>query len=51
VITYWDVAALYPILREAGGTMSDWSGGATHAQTEAMSTNKQLLSEVLGLLA
>jgi len=46
----WDCAALYPILREAGGTFTDWKGVPTVHGGEAISTNGKIFNEVLGLL-
>lgn len=47
IMNLWDTAALMPILEEAGGTFTDWSGVATHTAPEAVSTNGALLAEVL----
>ena len=44
----WDCAALLPILQEAGGTFTDWSGRATIHGANAFSTNGPLFDEVLG---
>jgi histidinol-phosphatase len=46
----WDCAALVPILREAGGTFTDWQGRTTIHAGEALSTNGVLLDQVLALL-
>ena len=43
----WDCAALLPILEEAGGTFTDWSGASTIHGPDAISTNGKLLGEVL----
>lgn len=47
----WDSAALAPILREAGGTFTDWQGRPTIHAGEALSTNGVLADEVLALIA
>jgi histidinol-phosphatase len=47
----WDCAALMPIVREAGGTFTDWSGAPTISGGDGLSTNGVLLEVVLGLLA
>jgi histidinol phosphatase-like enzyme (inositol monophosphatase family) len=47
IMNIWDNAALLPILVEAGGTFTDWSGTATHTAPEAVSTNGRLLDRVL----
>ncbi len=51
IMNVWDNAALLPILREAGGTFTDWSGRATHTAPEALSTNGALLDRVLSEIA
>lgn len=47
IMAVWDCAALQPILEEAGGTFTDWSGNATIAGGEAISTNGALFDEVM----
>lgn len=47
VVGIWDVAAVLPIVTEAGGTLTDWSGRATHTAQEAIGTNGRLLAAVL----
>jgi histidinol-phosphatase len=46
----WDCAALMPILREAGGTFTDWSGTPTIYGRDGLSTNAALLEAVLKVL-
>ena len=50
VVNPWDCGPFPPILREAGGSFSDWSGDETIYGGEAISTTKTLLPEVLRLL-
>ena len=50
VMKPWDCAALYPILREAGGTFTDWNGTATISGGNGLSTNGHLLEAVQKLL-
>jgi histidinol-phosphatase len=50
VMALWDVAALYPVVTEAGGTLTDWNGVATHTAAEAIATNGRLLEATLGAL-
>jgi histidinol-phosphatase len=45
----WDAAALQPILEEAGGTFSDWSGNPTIFSGEGLATNGRVLEEVLAI--
>ena len=47
VMNLWDVAALQPILEEAGGTLTNWQGERTIYSPEAMATNGLVLGEVL----
>jgi fructose-1,6-bisphosphatase/inositol monophosphatase family enzyme len=46
----WDCAALLPILREAGGTFTDWTGEPTIEGGNAFSTNGALFQPVLEIL-
>jgi histidinol phosphatase-like enzyme (inositol monophosphatase family) len=46
----WDCAALQPILEEAGGTFTDWSGTPTIDAGESVATNGRVLDEVLAIL-
>ena len=50
VLSPWDAAALQPIIEEAGGTFTDWDGGATAFGGSAIATNRRLAFEVRGLL-
>lgn len=47
IMNLWDNAALLPIVVEAGGTFTDWSGRPTHTAPEALATNGHLLPAVL----
>jgi histidinol-phosphatase len=47
----WDVAALLPIVEEAGGRFTDWDGNRTIHRTDVLITNGRLHDEVLGILA
>ncbi len=47
IMNLWDTAALMPILLEAGGTFTDWTGRPTHTAPEALATNGALLSKVI----
>lgn len=46
----WDCAALMPIVREAGGTFTDWNGTPTISGGNGLSTNGLLLETVLKVL-
>jgi fructose-1,6-bisphosphatase/inositol monophosphatase family enzyme len=47
----WDCAALLPILEEAGGRFSDWTGRVVIDGGDAVSTNGMLHDDVLSRLA
>lgn len=47
----WDVAALAPIITEAGGTFTDWQGQPTDGSQGAISTNTHLWPHLQPLLA
>ena len=46
----WDVAALMPIIEEAGGQLTDWSGRRTIRGGEAVATNGLLHESVVAVL-
>jgi fructose-1,6-bisphosphatase/inositol monophosphatase family enzyme len=50
VMALWDIAALYPVVTEAGGTLTDWNGVSTHLAPEALATNGRLLEPTLRAL-
>ena len=50
VMNVWDCAALLPIVEEAGGRFSDWSGRRTIHGGDAVATNGVLHDEVVALL-
>jgi histidinol-phosphatase len=47
----WDIAALKPIVEEAGGRLTTWTGGADITQPDVMVSNGKLHDEILGILA
>jgi len=47
VMNPWDCAALLPIVREAGGTFTDWGGRVTIDGGHAISTNRLLFEQVM----
>lgn len=46
----WDVAAILPIIVEAGGTFTDWKGSASTRGGDGLGTNGKLHEAVLALL-
>jgi histidinol-phosphatase len=47
----WDVAALKPIVEEAGGRMTDWDGGWDVNRPDVICSNGRRHEEVLSILA
>jgi len=50
ILSPWDAAALRPIVEEAGGVYTDWTGNPTHLGESGVSTNAALSAEVRRLL-
>jgi fructose-1,6-bisphosphatase/inositol monophosphatase family enzyme len=50
VISGWDVAALLPVITEAGGAFTDWRGQTTAFGGDAIATNSLLASTVREIL-
>lgn len=50
VVSAWDVAALQPIVVEAGGAFTDWDGRATAFGGSAIATNAALAAQVRGAI-
>jgi histidinol-phosphatase len=50
ILSIWDTAALLPVVTEAGGTFTDWTGRPTHTAPEAIATNGHLLEQVLATI-
>ncbi|MEM9588892.1 MAG: histidinol-phosphatase, partial [Planctomycetota bacterium] len=46
----WDVAAILPVLQEAGGRFTDWKGNPTTRGGDGVGTNGHLHDEVLSVL-
>ena len=51
ILSLWDGAALYPIVREAGGVFTDWDGRDTAFGGSAVATNGALAATVRARLA
>ncbi len=51
IAAVWDMAALKPIIEEAGGRFTDWQGRATIYSGQCVATNGALHDEVLALTA
>ena len=50
IMNPWDTAALYPVIREAGGVFTDWDGRDTAFGDSAVATNRALAGGIRGLL-
>ena len=50
ILARWDAAALKPVVEEAGGVYTDFSGVATQLSDSGISTNRALAAEVRDLL-
>lgn len=50
VVAPWDSAALYPIVTEAGGSFTDWSGSVTAFGGDIIATNAVLAKPVRDIL-
>lgn len=51
IMNLWDAAALVPLLQEAGGVFCDWTGRATAAGGNGISTTPTLLPQVMEILS
>lgn len=49
-MSVWDAAALLPILREAGGSFTDWQGNPTINAGEGIGSNGVVLDEMLRII-
>ena len=49
-LNIWDAAAVQPIIEEAGGTFTDWTGKPAIDSGDGISTNGRVLDELLALL-
>jgi fructose-1,6-bisphosphatase/inositol monophosphatase family enzyme len=50
VVSSWDLAALLPVITEAGGTFTDWKGKTTAFGGDAIATNSLLAAAVREIL-
>lgn len=49
-VSPWDIAALVPIVEEAGGQMTDWDGNRTVLRPDTLASNGKLHGEALEIL-
>jgi len=50
IVSIWDIAPVAPIIAEAGGTLTDWSGRPTHTAPAAVATNGRLFEAVMATI-
>lgn len=50
IVNPWDAAALYPVITEAGGVFTSWSGNATAFGGDVIATNANLASATRAIL-
>ncbi len=50
IVSPWDIAAVMPVIREAGGRFTDWSGGESIHGSNAIGTNGLLHDRVLEMV-
>ncbi len=50
VAAVWDLAALLPVIQEAGGTFSDWQGRPTIHSGQSVATNGRIHDQALALI-
>ncbi len=50
ILAHWDAAALKPVVEEAGGVYTDFSGVATQLSDSGISTNRALAAEARDVL-
>ncbi len=51
IVSPWDVAAVLPVIEQAGGRFSDWSGQASIRGGTSLGTNGHLHDQVLEIIA
>jgi myo-inositol-1(or 4)-monophosphatase len=51
IMNPWDIAALVPVIRGAGGVITDWSGNAPYPAESTVAANSVLHPQVIAALA
>jgi histidinol phosphatase-like enzyme (inositol monophosphatase family) len=46
ILSVWDAAAVRPVIEEAGGVFTDWTGAPTHTAGHAIGTNAALAEAI-----
>jgi len=50
IVSVWDVAAVQPVIEEAGGRFTDWHGRRTIHSGQAAASNRPVHEQVVGIL-
>lgn len=50
IMNSWDIAALVPVIRGAGGTITDWKGGAAYPADSTVAAAPELHAQVISIL-
>jgi histidinol-phosphatase len=50
IVSVWDLAALQPIIEQAGGTFTDWQGRPTIHSGQAIAANARVYDDVLAIV-
>lgn len=50
VMNPWDIAALVPVIRGAGGVITDWQGGAPYPANSTVAANPELHRQLIAAL-
>ena len=50
IVNLWDIAALYLLISESGGMMSDEHGRPTFKENHAITTNKSIHDKIMPLI-
>lgn len=50
IMNPWDIAALIPVIRGAGGVISDWKGGAAFPAESTIAASPELHAQTIALL-
>jgi histidinol-phosphatase len=49
IVSLWDIAAIQPVIEEAGGRLTDWQGNQSIYAGDAIGANPAVLDEILSI--
>lgn len=49
IVSLWDIAAIQPVIEEAGGRLTDWQGKASIYTGDAIGANPDVIDEILAI--